>query len=115
MAQDPDADLGAELARRIRSHLPTTRTMEEKRMFGGLAFMVDGHMCCGVLGDRLVLRLGSEGVDPGLERPHTAPMDFTGRVSRTMIYVDPPGWEADESLSRWIEEALAFVATLPKR
>lgn len=104
-----------DLARRIRVHLSSTRPVEEKRMFGGLAFMVGGHMCCGVLGDRLMLRLGKEGTADALERAHTAPMDFTGRVSRTMVYVDRSGWESDEDLSRWIAEALAFVSTLPAK
>lgn len=109
MSADP------ELAARVREHLAHRPDTEEKRMFGGVAFMVGGHMCCGVLGERLVLRLGEAGAARALEARHTAPMDFTGRVLRTMVFVEPDGWREPGSLARWLDEALGFVGSLPPK
>ncbi len=103
------------LATRVRDALRNVDGVEERRMFGGLAFLVNGHMCCGVLGRRLVLRLGDAGTREALTREHTAPMDFTGRVSKNMVYVDPPGFADEETLKAWIERALAFVRGLPRK
>ncbi len=103
------------LAQRIRSYLRPRDDVEEKRMFGGLAFMVGGHMCCGVIDDRLMLRVGPMKSEPLLEREHTVLMDFTGRPMRGFLYVEPAGLEDDDELAGWIDEALGFVATLPPR
>ena len=105
----------AGLAGRVRRTMSGVPDLEEERMFGGLAFMVGGHMCCGVLGERLMLRLGEEGAARALEEPHTAPMDFTGRVLRTMVFVEPPGWREPDALAAWVGDALAFVRTLPPK
>jgi TfoX/Sxy family transcriptional regulator of competence genes len=99
------------LAERIRAALD--RPVDERRMFGGIAFMVDGHMACGVIGDDLVLRLGPEGAARALEEPHVRPMDFTGRPSRTSVYVEPEGVREDRDLERWVAAAVRFVGTLP--
>ena len=105
----------ADLAGRVRRRLAGLPDLEEKRMFGGLAFMVSGHMCCGVLGERLMLRLGEDGAARALEADHTAPMDFTGRVLRTMVFVEPAGWREPDALAAWVDDALAFVRTLPPK
>ncbi|MBW3535216.1 MAG: TfoX/Sxy family protein [Gemmatimonadetes bacterium] len=107
--------LDAELADGIRSRLAGLPDVEEKRMFGGIAFMVGGHMCCGVLGERLMLRLGDAGAARALEEPHTAPMDFTGRVMRSMAFVEPEGWREPGELAAWVDRALDFVGTLPPK
>ena len=99
------------LAERVRAALE--RPVDERRMFGGIAFMVDGHMACGVIGDDLVLRLGPEGAARALEDPHVRPMDFTGRPSRTSVYVDPEGVREDRDLERWVAAVVGFVGTLP--
>ena len=65
--------------------------MKEERMFGGLAFMLNGHMCCGIVGDDLVVRTGLDRFEAALFRPHPRPMDFTGRPMRGFVYVSPPG------------------------
>lgn len=103
------------LATRLREHLEDLSGVEERRMFGGLAFLVHGHMCCGINGTSLMLRLGKEGVREALEEPHTRPMDFTGRPLSTMVYVDPEGFEEDEDLAAWVGRAVAFVETLPPK
>ena len=84
-------------------------------MFGGLAFMVGGHMACGVLGDDLILRLGPDRALEALERPGVRPMDFTGRPLKGYVYVSPPSVGDDDALRDWLGGALAFVATLPPK
>lgn len=84
-------------------------------MFGGLAFMVNGHMFCGVVKTRLMLRLGEEAVAEALTQPHTCPMDFTGKPIKSMIYVDAHGLDSDESLRAWVESGLRYAAMLPPK
>lgn len=84
-------------------------------MFGGIAFLVAGHMACGVVGDDLLLRVGEHAHADALRRAHARVMDFTGRPSRGMIYVAPPGIATRAKLQAWIARALAHVATLPPR
>jgi TfoX/Sxy family transcriptional regulator of competence genes len=79
-------------------------------MFGGLAFMVDGHMACGVLRDELIVRVGAES-DAALADPHARPFDFTGRPSRGMVYVAPSGVATDADLERWVARGIASVGS----
>jgi hypothetical protein len=103
-----------ELAERIREVLDGTPDVSERTMFGGLAFMVGGHMACGVVKDELMLRLGEEGTESALSRPHVREMDFNGRVSRTMVFVGPGGLGRPD-LARWVSQAAAFAASLPPK
>ena len=103
------------LANRAREALAGEDGVTERKMFGGLAFMVDGHMACGILGEELMLRLGDEGADAALDRPHVRPMDFTGRPMHSMVFVEPAGVRDDASLRGWVGEAVAFVRTLPPK
>lgn len=103
------------LAERIQALIGKRRGVTEKRMFGGLAFMLNGNMCCGVMQDRIMLRLGPEGVQAALEEPHTEPMDFTGKPMKSMVYVRPKGYESDADLERWVETAVRFAKTLPAK
>jgi TfoX/Sxy family transcriptional regulator of competence genes len=96
------------LAERVRVILATRSDVAERRMFGGLTFMVAGHMCCGVHGDELILRLGPDGAEQALESPHVGPMDFTGRPMRGFVTVRPDGL-AGEQLRRWVERAAAYA------
>lgn len=73
MAYDED------LARRVRDALPDDAPIRERKMFGGLSFLFNGHMACGIVGDALMLRLGPDGAQQALNEPHVRPMDFTGR------------------------------------
>ena len=84
-------------------------------MFGGLAFLVGGHMACGIVGTDLMLRLGEAGADAALDHPHVRPMDFTGRPIRTMVYVARQGIVADSALRRWVERAVEYVRALPPK
>ena len=103
------------LAERIRLALADVPDLYERLMFGGIAFMLSDHMTCGVIGDELVLRLGPEGAERALGRPHVRPMDFTGRPMRSMVLIGPEGLRDDDDLERWLRAGVAFVATLPPK
>jgi hypothetical protein len=106
-------DLG--LADRVRSLLMVHSGFSEVRMFGGLSFMINGHMCCGVMKTDLYLRLPPNEVTVALGRPHTRPMEFTGKPMKSMIIVDPHGADSDEDLHAWVDSALGFARTLPPK
>ena len=103
------------LAERVSTVLEHVSDVHEQQMFGGIAFLVGGHMACGIVGEDLMLRLGVEGADAALDGPHVRPMDFTGRPMSTMVFIEPAGIESDRELTGWIERALTFVQTLPPR
>ena len=103
------------LADRLRVVLKRRRGIEEKKMFGGLAFMLNGNMCCGVIKRDLVLRLGKQGAAEALDEPYTREMDFTGRSLKTMIYVSPTGYRRDTDLRRWVGRAADYVKSLPRK
>ena len=104
-----------ELAERIRRALAGRQGVSEKKMFGGIAFMLRGNMCCGIVRDDLMVRVGPERHEEALAQPHARPMDFTGRPMRGMVYVTPEGCRTDEALKRWVEQGLNFAATLPAK
>ena len=79
------------LADRTRAALVASRDLEERRMFGGLAFMVNGHMCCGIVGEELMVRVGPDLYQSSLAQPHTREMDFTGKTLQGMVYVGSEG------------------------
>ena len=98
------------LADRIRRALHDRDDIQEKKMFGGITFMVAGRMACGVVHDDLMVRVGPDGYEAALAEPHTRPMDFTGRPMRGMVYVEPAATRSDSDLARWVDRA-ANVAT----
>ena len=103
------------LADRIRKVLAGRKGLSEKKMFGGLAFMVHGKMCCGVVKDNLVVRVGPERYEKALSQPHTRPMDFTGRPLTGFVFVDPTGYKTDKALAKWVKQAVEFAMTLPRK
>lgn len=103
------------LAGRLRVVLRDVPGGSEKRMFGGIAFMVDGHMSCGIVGKDLMVRVGAERHAEALAQSHARPMDFTGRPMKGMVFVSPEGFADDAALRAWVERALAFVHTLPPK
>ncbi|MBY5163617.1 TfoX/Sxy family protein [Salsipaludibacter albus] len=105
-----------DLANRVREVLGRTELpVREQRMFGGLAFMVRGHMACGILGEDLMVRVGKDGYDEALDQPNARVMDFTGRPSTGIVFVDAEGTTADDDLAAWVGRGLDHVATLPPR
>ena len=103
------------LAQRIEQHLTERPGITQRKMFGGVCYMLHGNMAVGIVGSELMLRLGAAGVNDALRQPHTRPMDFTGRVMKNMLYVQPAGIKSDKQLGAWIERALQFADTLPKK
>jgi TfoX/Sxy family transcriptional regulator of competence genes len=103
------------VANRVRRSLSKQGDFDERRMFGGLAFMVGGHMCCGVVGSEIMVRVGADGYARALAAPHARAMDFTGRPLTGMVYVAPAGFKNDKALDAWVERGLAFVRSLPPR
>lgn len=103
------------LAARVRDILSGREGVAEKKMFGGLTFMVGGHMCCGIAGKELMLRLGEPGAAGALGDANVRPMDFTGRPLKGMVFVTPDGCADDRALKRWVSKALDFVSTLPPK
>jgi TfoX/Sxy family transcriptional regulator of competence genes len=102
------------LASRVRTVLAAQSDVEEKRMFGGVSFMVRGQMCCGVLKDDLVLRVGGEQFDDALAQADVRPFDFTGRPSTGMVYVAASGLSSDQALRTWLQRGLDYVHAHPK-
>jgi TfoX/Sxy family transcriptional regulator of competence genes len=103
------------LAARVRAALSELEGMTEKKMFGGIAFMLDGNMCCGVVKDELMLRLGEERGSRALEQPHARPMDFTGRPMKGFVFVSPEGIATDDALRKWVRQAVDFASSLPPK
>lgn len=103
------------LATRIREHFGETRALTEKKMFGGLCFLYHGHMIAGILGDKLMARVGPDHNAAALARPHAREMDFTRRPMKGFVNVDPQGYEDDEDLAAWLNMAATFVQSLPSR
>jgi TfoX/Sxy family transcriptional regulator of competence genes len=97
------------LATRIRTALQARDDVEERKMFGGITFMIAGRMACGVIHDDLMVKVGAEAYDGALAEPHTRPMDFTGRPMRGMVYVEPAGTASDADLERWVDRAVALA------
>ena len=104
-----------ELAARVRDELGGLPGMSEKKMFGGLAFLLDGRMACGVRDEDLMVRLAAEDVDGGLGRPGTRPFEMGGRTSRGWLLVGPEATSGEEELRRWVERGLAHARTLPPK
>ncbi len=103
------------LAHRLREFFEDDPAITEKKMFGGVCFLYGGHMCCGIVRDELMLRVGPDMYDTCLALPHAREMDFTGRALRGMLYVGTEGFAEDEDLAAWVERGLAFVRSLPKK
>lgn len=104
-----------ETAQRVH-HLLSSRTdVTERRMFGGLAFMVAGNMLCAVGADHLMVRVGHDQYDDAVKQPHASEMRFTGRSMKGYVTVDPPGYSSERALERWVATALRYVTTLPPK
>jgi hypothetical protein len=104
------------LAQRIRSLLDARTDLDEQRMFGGIAFLVAGNMCCGVNGDDLVVRLDRDQADELLNSESAArPFDMTGRPMRGWLMVAPEATAEDADLERWVRRAEEFASGLPPK
>jgi TfoX N-terminal domain len=102
-------------AERVRQMLRGRRNVVEKRMVGGLSFIVDGSMCCGVTGTGLMVRVGADGLEQALALRHVQPMKFGGRRLAGFVVVEPAGYRTNATLKAWIQRGLDFVASLPAK
>jgi TfoX/Sxy family transcriptional regulator of competence genes len=103
------------LAQRVREALGSRPGVSERRMFGGLAFLVDGKMFVGISGSKLMARVGLARYQDALTLPHVREMDFTGKPMKGYVYVDPAGLTDDSDLSAWVSWCAGHVAELPTK
>jgi hypothetical protein len=104
-----------ELAARLRHALQDFPDVVEKKMFGGIAFLLAGNMSVGVHKDELIVRLGAEGGEQALQEAHTRPFDITGRAMSGWVMVAPDGCASDADLRKWVNRGTAFARTLPPK
>jgi TfoX/Sxy family transcriptional regulator of competence genes len=109
MAYDKD------LADRVRRILAGRADVEERSMFGGLAFMAHGHRCCGLVKNKLMVRVAPDAYDRLLAEPGAGPMDFTGKPMRGFLYVTRAGTSTAADLRTWVKRALRFAEQRPPR
>jgi TfoX/Sxy family transcriptional regulator of competence genes len=103
------------LAERIRQQLARRKHVEQKKMFGGVGFLLNGNLLVGVWKDSLVVRLGPDEGDEALKEPHVKEFDITGRPMKGWVLVELEGVESEDQLRNWIRRAAAFVGTLPAK
>jgi hypothetical protein len=103
------------LAERIREVLDESSGLVEKKMFGGVGFMIQGNMACGVHKDKLVVRVGPERHAQATGMPHTIPFDITGRPMKGWVMVVADGYESDDDLSAWVQQGVDFARSLPAK
>ncbi len=100
------------LADRVRKSLKSNKHITEKKMFGGIAFLLNGKMSCGIIKNDLVVRTGPEYYEKVLTKPHTRPMDFTVNPMKGFVYVGPDGCKTEKILSEWLNSGINYVASL---
>lgn len=103
------------LSDRVREVISVREGLSERKMFGGLCFMLGGNMACGVMGEEIMVRLDYEEAERALAEPHVRAMDFTGKPLRGMIYVSAEGIASDEQLASWVELGADHAASLPPK
>jgi TfoX/Sxy family transcriptional regulator of competence genes len=103
------------LGDRVRAALSGRSDVSEKRMFGGLAFMVGSNMAVGIVGRDLMVRVGPDAYADALAQPHVRPMDFSGRPMEGFVYVAPEGLSTDAMLDAWVDRGAEFATQLPSK
>jgi TfoX/Sxy family transcriptional regulator of competence genes len=104
-----------ELAERIRNVLDGRPGIVERKMFGGVAWMVNGNMACGVIAEDIMVRLDHEEADQAMAEEHVGPMEFTGRPMRGFLLIEAAGIEEERDLVRWIDTGADFAESLPPK
>jgi TfoX/Sxy family transcriptional regulator of competence genes len=103
------------LAERMRKQLAGQSRVAEKRMFGGVAFLLNGNMCCGVHKQAMLVRVAPQDTEAALRRPHTRLFDLTGRPMKGWVLVEAEGVKTAASLRRWVDQGVAYAASLPAK
>lgn len=104
-----------QLADRIRQQLGNCRGLTEKKMFGGLAFLLNGNMCCGVHGQELIVRLDPAQTAQALSQQHTRIFDLSGRPMKGWILVQPKGLADEADLAKWVNVGVEYASMLPAK
>ena len=104
------------LAARLRQALGRRKGLIEKKMFGGIAFLLNGNMCCGVHGDEMIVRLDPQATDSALKQRHTRVFDLSGgRPMKGWILVQPAGLKTAAALAKWVDTGVRYAASLPRK
>jgi N-acetylglutamate synthase-like GNAT family acetyltransferase len=103
------------LAERVRSIIGARDAVVERKMFGGVAWMLGGNMACGVLGDDLAVKMSPEDAERALAEPHTRPFEMTGRPARGFVVVSGAALAGDPELARWVDVGADHAASLPPK
>lgn len=103
------------LAQRMRTVMADTPGIVEKKMFGGVGFMLQGNMACGIQDEGLIVRVGPEAYEQALAQPYTTVFNKTGRPMTGWIVVAPAGYADDADLQRWVRQGLMVAGNLPAK
>ncbi len=103
------------LAQRMRDALQDQHGLDEKKMFGGVGFMLRGNMACGVHGDDMIVRVGPAAYDAALAEEHARPFDMTGRPMKGWVWVAQEGFAEDTDLEAWVQRGVGFALSLPAK
>jgi len=103
------------LAHRVREAMREMPGYEERRMFGGVGFMLHGNMALGVQGEDLIVRVGRERYEEALADPHATVFDMTGRPMTGWVVVSAMGYGSDEELERWVAQGVDYASSLPAK
>ena len=99
------------LADRVRQDLGELPGLVERKMFGGIGYLINGNMACGVNKDDLIVRVGPEQYEEALQLPHARPFDFTGSPMKGWVMVAPQGYKSEQDLSEWVQQGVDFLQT----
>ncbi len=113
--RNPSLPFDESLAERVRGVLSRRKNLQEKKMFGGLGFLLKGNMYCGVWKEFLILRLGLDQAEQALLEPHVKPFDITGKAMKGWVMIEPEGVKEEAKLKDWLEKTHKFVNTLPAK
>jgi hypothetical protein len=103
------------LAQRVRELLEEEPGFDEKKMFGGICFLLFGNMVCGIIKDDLIVRVGADRYAETMKIPHTRKFDLTGRTLKGWVMILATALDSDEELNDWVQKAVSFVRTLPPK
>jgi len=103
------------LAERVRKRIAKKTGYMERKMFGGVCFLLHGHMACGIINDEMIVRVGKEVYGSALAMPHTRKFDITGKAMTGWVMVSPQGHAADEDLDVWLQKGIDFTMSLPPK
>jgi len=103
------------LAQRVREEVEELPGFDEKKMFGGLCFLLHGNMACGILKDDIIVRVGAENYEASLKMPNTREFDLTGRPMKGWVVVSSDGLESDEGLLQWLQKGIEYAGSLPPK